>query len=98
MWNRQYGNLSNNTKSCNALLKPVKDVYKVNRMYVGHTPQMNKGINSICDGDLWYTDVGVSKAFDIADMNIVIEGKRSNVREAQVLEILKNGEPRILKN
>jgi len=98
LWNRQYGNLSNNTKSCNALLKPVKDVYKVNRMYVGHTPQMNKGINSICDGDLWYTDVGVSKAFDIADMNIVIEGKRSNVREAQVLEILKNGEPRILKN
>ena len=60
-------------------------------------PQMNKGINSICNGDLWYTDVGVSKAFDIADMNCSIEGKRSDVREAQVLEILRNREPRILK-
>ena len=97
LWNRQYGNLNNNSNSCSKLLNPVKDVYKVNRMYVGHTPQMNKGINSICNGDLWYTDVGVSKAFDIADMNCTIEGKRSDVREAQVFEILKNGEPRILK-
>jgi hypothetical protein len=97
LWNRKYGNLTNNSNSCSNLLNPVKDVYKVNRMYVGHTPQMNKGINSICNGDLWYTDVGVSKAFDIADMNCAIGGKRSDVREAQVLEILKNGEPTILK-
>ena len=98
LWNRKYGNLNDSSKSCNRLLNPVKDVYKVNRMYVGHTPQMNKGINSICNGDLWYTDVGVSKAFDVADMNCAIEGKRSDVREAQVLEILRNGEPRILKH
>lgn len=97
LWNRKYGNLNNNSNSCSQLLNPVKDVYKVNKMYVGHTPQMNKGINSICNGDLWYTDVGVSKAFDIADMNCSIEGKRSDVREAQVLEILRNREPRILK-
>ena len=45
--------------------------------YVGHTPQINKGINSICNGKLWYTDVGVSKAFDVADMNVVMTGERS---------------------
>ena len=66
-------------------------------MFVGHTPQMNKGINSICQGDLWYTDVGVSKAFDIADYKHSSTGTRSEVREAQVLEILRDGEPTILK-
>ena len=97
LWNRQYGLLKNNEKSCTNLLEPVKKVYKVNKMFVGHTPQMNKGINSICDGDLWYTDVGVSKAFDIADFNHATTGVRSEVREAQVLEILNDGEPTILK-
>ena len=98
LWNRKYGNLKNHPQSCSRLLKPVQQVYEVNKMYVGHTPQMNKGINSICDGQLWYTDVGVSKAFDIADMNVNLQGRRSEVRKAQVLEILRNGETRILKN
>ena len=97
LWNRQYGLLKNNKKSCTNLLEPVKKIYKVNKLFVGHTPQMNKGINAICDGELWYTDVGVSKAFDVADFNHATTGNRSEVREAQVLEILNDGEPTILK-
>lgn len=31
-------------------------------MVVGHTPQRN-GINSVCDGDVWRIDVGLSRAF-----------------------------------
>tara|TARA_E500000178_G_C17015515_1_gene752703 strand:+ start:735 stop:1826 length:1092 start_codon:yes stop_codon:yes gene_type:complete len=97
LWNRKYGNLKNNNQNCQ-ILNPVKKIYQVNRMYVGHTPQIYKGINSICNGDLWYTDVGVSKAFDIADSSCTVTGKRSNLREAQVLEIIDDGEPRILRD
>jgi hypothetical protein len=97
LWNRQYGNLKDSKKTCQKLLSPVQDIYKVKKMFVGHTPQMNKGINSICQGYLWYTDVGVSKAFDIADYKHSSTGTRSEVREAQVLEILSDGEPTILK-
>jgi len=87
LWNRQYGNTKDEQMACTKLLGPVKKIYKVNKMYVGHTPQIEKGINSICDNSLYFTDVGISKAFDII-------GKE---REAQVLEIIKNSEQIILK-
>ena len=96
LWNRQFGNMKDNDTNCRNLLGPLKKIYKVNNMYVGHTPQMNKGINSICNGKLWFTDIGVSKAFDIADMQVALNGKRSEVREASVLEILRDQEPKIL--
>lgn len=86
LWNRQYGNAEDEPKACKILLGPVKKIYKVNKMYVGHTPQIDKGINSICDDSLTFVDVGVSKAFDVI-------GKE---RTAQVLEILNDGEPKIL--
>lgn len=98
LWNRQFGNMKDNTNNCQNLLKPVQDIYKVNHLYVGHTPQMNKGINSMCNGGLWFTDIGVSKAFDVADIQMSLSGKRSKVREASVLEILRDMEPRILKS
>jgi len=97
LWNRQFGNMKDNSKNCRNLLGPLKTIYKVNHLYVGHTPQMNKGINSICDGGLWFTDIGVSKAFDVADMQVAMTGKRSEVREASVLEILRGQEPRIIR-
>ena len=97
LWNRQFGNMRDNRKNCKKFLEPLQQIYDVNKMYVGHTPQINKGINSICDGKLWYTDVGVSKAFDVADMNVVMTGERSNIRKAQVLEILSGHEPNILR-
>jgi len=98
LWNRQFGNMDDNINNCENLLKPVHKIYKVNHLYVGHTPQMIKGINSMCKGGLWFTDIGVSKAFDIADIQIALNNERSEVRKASVLEILRNCKPRILKS
>ena len=65
-------------------------------MVVGHTPQMTKGINSLCNKKLWLTDIGVSKGFDKFDFGS--DGStRSNVRTASVLEILNNEIVNILK-
>lgn len=97
LWNRQFGNMRDNSKNCKTFLEPLQQIYDVNKMYVGHTPQINKGINSICNGKLWYTDVGVSKAFDVADMSVVMTGERSKIRKAQVLEILSGHQPNILR-
>jgi hypothetical protein len=47
-------------------------------MVVGHTVQ-SSGINSGCDGQIWRTDVGLSRSFGSRSKNI------------QVLEILDNG-------
>jgi hypothetical protein len=57
--------------------------YKIDKIFVGHTPILNKGITSVCNNKVWLTDYGSSKAFD----------KFSNgYRKAQVLEILRDGE------
>lgn len=103
LWNRVYGNMGtkNNAseEKCDNLLDPLKKLYKVGKIYVGHTPMMNKGISSVCDGRVWLTDVGMSKAFDKFDANSDSENnKRSSTRSAQVLEILDDGrEINILK-
>jgi hypothetical protein len=80
-WTRMFGN---RIDDCVELLQPLKEIYNVNRIYVGHTPQMDTGIASQCNGNVWMTDVGMSKAFD--DNNTSIN------RDAQVLEILNDGE------
>ena len=41
--------------------------YKVNNIIVGHTPLLNNGIGNACDGHIWLTDYGASKAFDKYD-------------------------------
>ena len=82
-WTRLFGNRIDDN-NCIELLQPLKDVYNVNRIYVGHTPQLNTGITSQCNGRVWMTDVGMSKAFDDYSININ--------REAQVLEILEDGD------
>jgi hypothetical protein len=78
-WTRLFGTRIDN---CIELLQPLKDVYNVNRIYVGHTPQLKNGITSQCNNSIWLTDVGMSKAFSSFNNN----------RKAQVLEILNDGE------
>ena len=106
MWNRVYGNIgmeniqmgindvniqtSINTQ-CNKLLTPLSEIYAVDKIYVGHTPFMQNGINSVCDGRVWLTDFGASKAFDKFDKSKT-SSSRSETRKAQVLEILNDGE------
>lgn len=87
LWNRVFGSLKNSYDDCKKLMKPLETVYKVGKIYVGHTPQVNKGITSVCDNTVWKVDVGVSKAFNSFDSS-----KRKKTREAQVLEILNDGE------
>lgn len=87
-WNRVLGNLKptrdhllyENSKECQDALKPIIDSYQIKGMIIGHTPQMDDGINAICNNMVFRTDFGGSKAFDRPDIN---------KREPQVLEIKK---------
>lgn len=82
-WTRLFGN---NIDNCVEVLQPLKEIYNVNRIYVGHTPQLKTGITSQCNNNVWMTDIGMSKAFDSFKNNNNIH------RHAQVLEILNDGE------
>jgi len=92
LWNRVFGNVNNSIDKCKRLMKPLKDVYNVGRIYVGHTPQVSFGIKSSCNDKIWLADNGVSRAFDDLDLNYKMTGERSVTRQAQVLEILNDGE------
>ena len=61
-------------------------------MFIGHTPQVKTGITSSCQGKLWLTDYGASNAFNDFDTYYLQNNERSEVRKAQVLEILDDGE------
>jgi hypothetical protein len=87
LWNRVFGTLNQSIENCENIMKPLEEVYKVGKIYVGHTPQVNKGIHSSCNNKIWKVDNGVSKAFDSFD-----NFKKPKTRYAQVLEILNDGE------
>lgn len=89
LWSRTFGK-DNHEYKLSRMLDKVLTAYNntnvtaVTHVAIGHTPQFNKGINSICNGRVWRCDIGMSKAF-----------KRDTVR-VQVLEIVDNESPRIL--
>ncbi len=64
-------------------MTPLKEIYNVNNIFVGHTPQIKNGISSQCNGRVWRTDIGMSRAFNIK-------------AKAQVLEILDDNKFNIL--
>jgi len=92
LWNRVFGSKMQSTESCNHLMNPLKEIYKVDRMFIGHTPQVATGISNTCEGKIWLTDYGASKAFNQFDTIYLQNNVRSEVRDAQVLEILNDGE------
>lgn len=92
LWNRIFGSTNQSKQSCDYLMNPLKEIYKVDRIFIGHTPQLNSGITNTCQGKIWLADYGASKAFDSFDNNFVLNNKRGDYREAQVLEILNDGE------
>jgi hypothetical protein len=55
-------------------------------LVIGHTPQIDKGINSTCSDKVWRVDIGASKAFDVFDRI------KNSGRKPSVLEILNDGE------
>jgi len=99
LWNRIYGYMgyfyeNNDTsvynneeeikKECSKHLNILKEIYKVDKIYVGHTPMLNNGITSVCNGKVWLTDYGASHAFDkMKDTN--------KINYVSVLEILNDG-------
>jgi hypothetical protein len=87
LWNRIFGSKNQSQESCSRLMNPLKEIYKVDRIYVGHTPQLETGITNTCNGKIWLTDYGASNVFNTWDVN----HERSQHREAQVLEILEDG-------
>jgi len=91
LWNRVFGNKLKSKDTCSHLMNPLKEIYKVDRMFIGHTPQVDSGISNTCEGKIWLTDYGSSKAFNQFDSNFLKNNVRSEVREAQVLEILNDG-------
>ena len=102
-WNRTLGQLAPNQKMdndggiCDNYCKPVLDIYNVNNMIIGHTPQSfitDEGINSTCDNRVWRVDVGVSDAFSVYETDNKVKNPNRNV---QVLEILNDKEFNILK-
>lgn len=54
-------------------------------MVVGHTPQIENGINSTCDDKVWRVDIGASQAFDVFDKI------KNSGRKPSVLEIVDDG-------
>ena len=100
LWNRVYGNIgldtyktttSVNNDECDKHLLPLNQIYKVDKIYVGHTPLLQHGIGSACNDRLWLTDYGSSRAFDKFDKSYSESSNyhRDAIREAQVLEILE---------
>lgn len=84
LWTRMFGL---KIHDCVELLQPLKEIYNVNHIYVGHTPQIETGITSQCNNGVWMTDVGMSHSFDM-----YFPRHTNKARNAQVLEILNDGE------
>ena len=96
LWNRTFGNINQTHQRCAELMKPLEQVYKVGKIYVGHTPMMTKGITSTCDDKVFLVDVGMGKGFDKYDTSYLSSGKKHHSREASVLEIKNDDQITIL--
>jgi len=92
-WSRLFGHLpsglSFSDSRCKDSLKKVLDFWGgetgLKGMIVGHTPQIDKGINSTCGDKVWRVDIGASKAFD------VFSKIKNSGRSPSVLEIVDDG-------
>jgi len=99
-WSRAAANIRNGAKitdpECDENLKKVLDIFMVDSMVIGHTPQCfgngngHSGINSTCSGKLIKIDVGSSFAFKKAADAVNQQNPGINMhklREPQVLYI-----------
>lgn len=93
-WTRLFGHLPSGLKESDSRCKEsISEVLKtwgsdkegLKGMVVGHTPQIDKGINSTCDDQVWRVDIGASQAFDVFDKI------KNSGRKPSVLEIVDDG-------
>ena len=85
------GNSEDIAKKCDENLKDIFEIYNVNGIIIGHTPQrlnasVNR-INSACNERVWRVDIGASNAFHSLRDKQTIE----------VLEITYNGDVPLYK-
>ena len=92
LWVRIFGKMDQ--QICDNYMGVLDSTYQVGKIFVGHTPQIDKGINSVCNDRVWLADVGVSNAFDIFDTPNI---KKNGYRKAQVLEIIDDNKITVLK-
>ncbi len=105
LWVRKFGYLGKEfnpdpktlKENCDKLMKPLKSIYGVGKIYVGHTPQLKNGITSTCDDRIWLTDYGASAAFDGFGPQSQTSDSETQHRTAQVLEIRNDSEFTVLK-
>lgn len=101
-WNRILGSIPHNINKdddkCVNYLNPTLKLYKISHLIIGHTPQSfanGVGISGTCSDQLWRIDTGTSKAFSKFD-SYYDDGRVSELRKAQVLEIINDNEINIL--
>lgn len=111
-WTRLLGNLNRNLNEekvkeiCHSIfdsgvltnLLGTTSNHKIERIFLGHTPQIMKGINTMCDDRIYYVDVGVSQAFDAYDTKYLYQNKRSNSRNFPFAEIINDTKVKYDKN
>ena len=61
LWNRVFGNKMKSQQQCDMLMNPLKEIYNVDRIFIGHTPQVETGISNTCNKRIWLADYGASK-------------------------------------
>lgn len=89
-WPRVFGNVPKNvpfdSEICNTILADTFEIFHINNMIIGHTPQIDGGINFTCGNKIARIDTGSSKAFMNTSNNV------------QILEILNDNEMKIISN
>jgi hypothetical protein len=88
-------NQSNDHPACQNL-QVVLDFFRLKGMVVGHTPQLEDGINATCNKSLFRVDIASSAAFDRV-MNLTNNPVWNHNRKPQVLEILNDCEVNVIR-
>jgi hypothetical protein len=70
---------------CNKKLNILNKYYQVDKIFIGYTPMIRKGITDICNGKIWLTDYCSFNAFNNFK-------EKTHLKQAQVLEILNDGQ------
>ena len=101
-WTRILGMLKTqlpyDDKQCVNNIDKILELFKINNIIVGHTPQSfqhNLNINATCDNKIWRVDTGSSAAFDRYDTTYIRTGNILEERKFQYLEILNDNKFKI---
>ena len=96
-WSRVLGKIPPGTsltdRTCIDTIGNVLELFKIDSIIIGHTPQSfmcGNDINSTCNGKIWRVDSGSSAAFNVFDNTFHNTGRNSKSRRIQYLEIIND--------